>query len=68
VNVPHALPTRHKGAGRGTRPVVFLFGCWRLRMPSYIGLVTIGKSSVLNGEAGRPSLLNRFTTGQFDQP
>lgn len=34
----------------------------------FFGAVTIGKSSVRNGDAGRPSALKRFTTGQFDHP
>lgn len=29
----------------------------------FLGIVIIGKLSVLNGEAGSPSLLNRFPSG-----
>ena len=32
------------------------------------GAVIMGKLSVRNGVAGRPSALNRFTTGKSDQP
>ena len=32
------------------------------------GHVTPGQSSVRNGDAGRPPLLQRFTTGKFAQP
>src|SRR2546421_2074391 len=34
----------------------------------FLGAVVIGKSSVRNGEAGKPSLFQRLTTGKSAQP